>query len=100
MKNKIKSYLDLIHSEILECYADEINLRETDFEKYSTFDFVNFHLIYQYILDDNSEKNDFFISISEDEYRRNFFTSIFHSIVLIKLYQNYFNYEKINPPIE
>ena len=100
MVNKIKDYLDLIHSEIQECYADEINLRETDFEKYNIFDFANFHLIYQYILNDNFEKNDFFISIPEDEYRENFFTSIFHSIVLIKLYQNYFNYEKSNPPLD
>lgn len=100
MKKQIKNYLDLILSEIQECYLDEINLRETDFKKYSIFDFANFHLIYQYILDDNPEKNDFFISIPEDEYRENFFTSVFHSIVLIKLYQNYFNYEKINPPIE
>ena len=100
MVNKIKDYLDLIHSEIQECYADEINLRETDFEKYNIFDFANFHLIYQYILNDNFEKNDLFISIPEDEYRENFFTSIFHSIVLIKLYQNYFNYEKSNPPLD
>ena len=83
-----------------ECYSGEINLRETDFAKYSKFDFVNFHLIYQYILNDSSNKNDFFIGIPEDEYRANFFASIFHSIVLIKLYQNYFSYEKINPPIE
>lgn len=100
MKKQIKDYLYLIHSEIQECYADEINLRETDFEKYSIFDFVNFHLIYQYILDDNTEKNDFFISIPEDEYRENFFTSVFHSIVLIKLYQNFFNYEKQTPTLD
>lgn len=100
MKNKIKDYLDLIHSEIQECYADEINLGETDFKKYSIFDFANFHLIYQYILDDKNDKNDFFISIPEDEYRENFFTSIFHSIVLIKLYQNFFNYEKQTPTLE
>ncbi len=100
MKQKIQNYLKEIYSEIQKYYFDEINLRETDFKKYSIFDFANFHLIYQYILDDNSEKNDFFISIPEEEYRENFFTSVFHSIVLIKLYQNYFNYEKINPPIE
>lgn len=99
MKKQIKDYLDLIHSEVQECYADEINLRETDFEKYSIFDFANFHLIYQYILNDNPEKIDFFISVPEDEYRENFFTSIFHSIVLIKLYQSFFNYEKYNLPI-
>lgn len=99
MKNQIKDYLNLINSEIQKRYADEINLRETDFEKYSIFDFANFHLIYQYILDDNNEKDDLFISIPEDEYRENFFTSIFHSIVLIKLFQSFFNYEKNNLPI-
>lgn len=100
MKNQIKDYLDLIHSEIQKCYVDEINLRETDFEKYSIFDFANFHLIYQYILNDNSKKNDFFISVPEDEYRENFFASIFHSIALIKLYQNFFNYEKQIPTLD
>ncbi|MDM1328790.1 hypothetical protein HX030_10460 [Myroides odoratimimus] len=99
MKKQIKDYLNLIYSEIKECYADEINLRETDFEKYSIFDFANFHLIYQYILNDNAEKKDFFISIPEEEYRENFFTSIFHSIVLIKLFQSFFNYEKNRLPI-
>lgn len=98
MKQQIKSYIDDISSEVQEKYSDEINLREADFEKYSVFDFANFHLIYQYILNDNSNKNDFFISIPEDEHRENFFASIFHSIVLIKLYQNFFNYEKFNTP--
>lgn len=100
MKDQIKKYLAQISTEIQERYSDEVNLRETDFEKYSVFDFANFHLIYQYILDDNSNKNDFFISIPEDEYRENFFASIFNSIVLIKLYQNFFNLEKTHPPLE
>lgn len=99
MNLQIQNYLTQINSEIQECYSDEINFQETDFENYSTFDFVNFHLIYQYILNDNSNKNDLFISIQEDEYRGNFLASIFNSIVLIKLYQNYFN-ERANPPIE
>ncbi|WP_410220582.1 hypothetical protein [Pedobacter sp.] len=99
MKQQIQNYLNQIYSEIQKHYSDEINLRETDFEKYSIFDFVNFHLIYHYILDDSSNKNDFFICISENEYRKNFFSSIFHSIVLIKLYQNYFNYENTAPEL-
>lgn len=100
MKEQIKNYLDNIFSEIQEKYSVEINLREADFEKYSVFDFVNFHLIYQYILEDTSNKKDFFISIPEDEYRENFFASIFHSIVLIKLYQNFFNYESSLPTLK
>lgn len=99
MELQIQNYLNQIYSEIQESYSDEINLQETDFEKYSIFDFVNFHLIYQYILNDKSNKNDFFISIPEDEYRENFFASIFHSIVLIKLYQNFFNYVNAIPEL-
>jgi hypothetical protein len=94
MKEQIQNYLDQIDLEIKERYNNEINFKNTDFENYSKFDFVNFHLIYQYILNDNLDKKDFFISIPEDEYRPNFFHSIFHSIVLIKLFQNFFNYEK------
>lgn len=99
MNLKIQDYLNQLNAEIQECYSDEINLQESDFEKYSTFDFVNFHLIYQYILNDAFEKIDFFIAIPENEYRENFYASIFHSIVLIKLYQNFFN-ERTNPIIK
>lgn len=100
MKEQIENYLNHINSEIQERYSDEINLTETDFEKYSVFDFANFHLIYQYILNDNSDKKDFFISVPEDEYRPNFFHSIFQSITLIKLYQNFFNFKKTNYGLE
>lgn len=89
-----QNYLDNIISEIEEKYKDEINFSDETFEFYSKFDFVNFHLIHQYIIIDDNHKNDFFISIPEDEYRPNFFHSIFHSIVLIKLYQNFFEFEK------
>lgn len=99
MELQIKNYLDKIYSEIKEYYTNDINLQEADFAKYSIFDFVNFHLIYKYILNDTSNKNDFFIFVPEDEYRENFFASIFNSIVLIKLYQNFFN-QRANPPIE
>ncbi len=96
MKEQIEKYLTQISKEIKKRYSDDVDLREGDFEKYSVFDLVNFHLIYQYVLDDNQDKNDFFISIPEDEYRPNFFSSIFHSIVLIKLYQNFFTYKNEN----
>lgn len=99
MKQRIKNYLDLVHNEIMKGYVDEINFEQDGFKNYSVFDFVNFHLIYQYILDDKT-KQDFFISIPEDDYRENFFNSIFQSLVYIKLYQNYFQYEKTTPLIE
>ena len=100
MKEQIKNYLTQISAEIQERYLSEINIEVEDYEKYNVFDFVNFHLIYQYILDDTSNKKDFFISIPEDEYRTNFFASVFHSIVLIKLYQNYFTYGNIPSTLE
>jgi hypothetical protein len=59
MKEQIQDYLDQIHFEIKERYNNEINLKEADFENYNKFDFVNFHLIYQYILNDNLDKKDF-----------------------------------------
>lgn len=100
MEEQIKNYLKQISEEIDKKYSDEIKMKDTDFQKYSVFDFVNFHLIYHYILDDSPDKKDFFLSISEEEYRENFFNSIFRSITLIKLYQNYFTTEKTNPNIE
>lgn len=98
MKEQIKNYLDLVNCEIKKSYTDEINFEQAAFEYYSVFDFVNFHIVYQYILNDKT-KQDFFISIPEDDYRDNFFNSIFQSLVYIKLYQNYFQYEKTIPLI-
>lgn len=100
MKKQIKNYLELISEEIYKKYSDEINMKDDDFQKYSLFDFVNFYLIYHYILDDSPDKKDFFLSISEEEYRENFFNSIFRSITLIKLYQNFFTTEKTNLNVE
>jgi hypothetical protein len=99
MRKQIEKYLDSIYSEIREKYSDEFNLDTTDFRNYTIFDFVNFHLIYQYVIDDK-EKKDFFIGIPEFDYSKSFFNSIFQSLVYIKLFQNYFSYEKTNPPIE
>lgn len=100
MEEQIQKYIDHLYIEIEEAYADEINMQENEFKDYSKFDLINFHLIYQYILNDSSNKKDFFLCVPEEEYRENFFASIFNSIVSIKLYQNYFNYEKTNPEIE
>ncbi|GAB1452734.1 hypothetical protein MASR2M47_27900 [Draconibacterium sp.] len=97
MKKQIEYYLNLISQEIEENLSTEFDLTQIKFEGFKTFDFVNFQLIHSYILDD--KKNDFFISIPEDDYRPNFFCSIFHSLVLIKLYQNYFSYEKTKPEL-
>lgn len=98
MEVKIQEYLQRLKYEVLE-KTQVFNFDQEQFESFTTFDFVNFYLIYSYVIEDK-RKEDFFLSIPEDDDRENFFTSIFHSIVLIKLYQNYFNYEKLNPEIK
>ncbi|MFN8325608.1 MAG: hypothetical protein U0T80_07620 [Flavobacteriaceae bacterium] len=90
MKNQIKTYLEQAHLEVSNSISNQFDMKVDNFADFCTFDFINFHLISQYIIEDS--KKDFFISIPEDEYRTNFFASVFHSIVLIKLYQNYFTY--------
>ncbi|WP_313367641.1 hypothetical protein [Sphingobacterium mizutaii] len=98
MKSQIKSYLEQVYVEVSSSISKQFDMRKNDLSKFCTFDLVNFHLISQYILDEN--KKDFFINIPQSEYRPNFFTSIFHSIVLIKLYQNYFSHEKVVPILD
>ncbi len=97
MIKRIQLYLNQIYQEIEEKLSTEFDIKHIRFDDFCVFDFVNFYLIHQYILDEN--KKDFFISIPEDDYRPNFFTSIFHSLVLIKLFQNYFSYEKTQPEL-
>ena len=92
MKKKIQEYLHSIKHEIQE-KTQVFNFDQEQFEKFTTFDYVDFYLIYSYIFEDK-KKEDFFLSIPEDDDRENFYTSIFHSVVLIKLYQNYFNSKK------
>lgn len=98
MIKQIEHYLNLIYQEIEENLSAEYDITQIKFEDFRIFDFVNFQLIHSYILDDN--KKDFFISIPEVDYRPNFFGSIFHSLVLIKLYQNYFSYERTKPELK
>ena len=86
----LKSYIDRLTEEVKSNIQNDFNLNNVAFKNFSSFDYINFHLIYKYIL--NEDKEDFFISIPEDQYRPNFFASIFQSLVLIKLFQNYFYY--------
>lgn len=92
----LKAYIDSLAKEVKTNINNDFN--NLAFKDFSSFDFINFYLIYKYIL--NEEKDDFFISIPEDEYRPNFFASIFHSLVLIKLYQNYFYHTKHKPILQ
>ena len=100
MREAIENYLIQLNKEVREKISKDFNLNQDRFNEYLPFDYVNFHLIQNYILQDSKEKNDLFISIPEVEYRDNFFSSIFHSLVLIKLFQNYFTYNKTKPELE
>ena len=91
----LKSYIDRLTEEVKSNIQNDFNLNNVAFKNFSSFDYINFHLIYKYIL--NEDKEDFFISIPEDEYRPNFFASIFQSLVLIKLFQNYFYHNNHKP---
>ena len=94
---RIQNYLEQVHLDVSNSISKQFDMQKNHFVKFSTFDLINFHLISQYILDEN--KKDFFISIPESEYRPNFFASIFHSIVLVKLYQNYFSHDNVIPTL-
>ncbi len=94
----LQTYLNALSSEIKSNIKNDFNLNNIAFKNFSNFDFINFYLIYKYIL--NEDKEDFFLSIPEDEYRPNFFASIFHSIVLIKLFQNYFYHNNHKPLLQ
>ena len=91
-------YTSEVTEEVKSNIQNDFNFNNVAFMDFSSFDFINFYLIYKYIL--NEEKEDFFISIPEDEYRPNFFASIFHSLVLIKLFQNYFYYNNNKPILQ
>ena len=97
MKQYIKTYLSTLSEEVKGKIKKDFNLENSIFADFQSFDFVNFFLIYNYILNDNSNKNDFFIGIPEKNFRPNFFSSILHSLTLVKLYQNFFNYQKTTP---
>jgi hypothetical protein len=97
MKRQIRTYLSTLSEEIISKIKNDFNLEEPLFADFELFDFINFFLIREYILNDNSNKKDLFIGIPEKEYRESFFASILNSLTIIKLYQNFFNYKKTDP---
>ena len=100
MQQHIKTYLSTLSEEIKNKINADFNLEISLFANFQTFDYVNFFLIYNYIIDDNPDKKDFFIGVPEKEFRPNFFSSILHSLTLVKLYQNFFNYQKTIPILD
>jgi hypothetical protein len=99
MDEHIKIYLSLLSKEVKFKINNDFNLEKSIFDDFQIFDFVNFFLIYNYILDDSSNKKDLFIGIPDEDVRPNFFPSILHSLSLIKLYQNFMNFEKKKPDL-
>ncbi|RTY74788.1 hypothetical protein [Flavobacterium sp. LS1R10] len=91
----LKLYINRLTEEVKSNIQNDFNINNVAFKNFSSFDYINFYLIYKYIL--NEDKEDFFISIPEDDYRPNFFASIFQSLVLIKLFQNYFYHNNHKP---
>jgi len=100
VQQHIKTYLSTLSEEIKSKINVDFNLDKSFFADFKIFDFVNFFLIYDYILYDNPDKKDFFIGIPEKKIRPNFFSSILHSLTLVKLYQNFFNYQRTTPILD
>ncbi len=98
MEDEIKQYLKRVKEEVQNTSLKDYDI--SNFENFKIFDFVNFHLIYDYILKSDNNKQDVFISIPEIKCSSHFFESIFRSILLVKLYQNYFSYEQSKPIID
>jgi len=61
---KIQEYLHRIKHEIQE-KTKVFNFDQIQFKEFTTFDYVNFFLIYFYIIDEK-KKDDFFLSIPEE----------------------------------
>lgn len=97
MERYLQEYIQRTDEEVKANIQREYKLNQSFFQDFSTFDYTNFYLIQNYILGDNDK--DFFLSIPENIYRPNFHSSIFHSLILIKLFQNYFNFENKYSPL-
>src|ERR1700678_891411 len=93
MVYNIKDYVASIHEEAKTSILNDFDISSK--REFTPFDYINFHIINKHILEDNSE--DLFIGIPEDDIRDNFFESVFYSVALIKLFQNYCTY-KLNQP--
>lgn len=98
MGRYLQEYIQRTDEEVKINIQKEYNLNQSFFQGFNTFDYTNFYLIQNYILGNNEK--DFFLSIPENVFRPNFHSSIFHSLILIKLFQNYFNFENKYPTLE
>lgn len=93
MLAKIEDYITAIFKEAKFSITNDFDI--SDQKGFTAFDYINFHIINKHILEEKSD--DLFIGIPEDDYGASFFESIFYSVALIKLYQNFCAY-KLNQP--
>lgn len=93
MVDNIKEYVEAVNNEAKTSILNDFDISNK--RDFTPFDYINFHIVNKHILEDNSE--DLFIGIPEDHIRDNFFDSVFYSVALIKLFQNYCTY-KLNQP--
>lgn len=95
MNIEISNYINAIIDEIGNTTIADYHL--DIFDELEYFDLINFHLLNKHILENGS--TDLFIGIPEEEYRDNFFETIFYSVTVVKLFQNYCTYQNNIPEL-
>ncbi len=96
MNKEIRTYIRSVIDEIENSSIADYNLE--CFDDFEGFDLLNFHILNRHIL--ANDETDLFIGIPEEDYRENFFESVFYGVSLVKLFQNYFTYKKAEPAIK
>lgn len=96
MITTIKRYIDALSQEAKASIDSDFDLGKD--LHFKSFDYINFLIINKHILEDNSE--DLFIGIPENDFRENFFNSVFYSVALIKIYQNYCTHKENLPTLQ
>jgi len=95
MNEALTHYLGHIVGEAKKSSVADFNLAA--FDAFSSFDLVNFHLLYRHILENG--KDDFFIRMPETEFGEHFYESIFYAVVSVKLFQNFCAYKEAAPAL-
>ncbi|MEO9257927.1 MAG: hypothetical protein ABI207_06070, partial [Crocinitomicaceae bacterium] len=93
---EIKNYINAVIDEVENTTISDYNL--DTFDELEDFDLINFHLLNKHILE--NANTDLFIGIPEVDYRENFFESIFYSVTVVKLFQNYCAYQETLPELK
>ena len=96
MNSEIRNYIRAVIDEVENTTISDYNL--DTFDELEDFDLINFHLLNKHILE--NENIDLFVGIPEEDYRENFFESIFYSVTVVKLFQNYCTYQNTLPELK